>query len=117
MNAEPAFMELVQLHERMWGMEPYPGRPSLSDLLQHPIVVMWTNDDKRTTEKLSAGTPRRFVFTVYDKVEELNDVLLAMILASRVTATSNRKISRIFVKQKPANVTGIRLMVSTEETN
>ena len=97
-------MELIQLHERAWGMEQYGARPSLSDLLQRPIVVFWTGDDK-------AGKGR-FTLSVHNEVEELNSIILSMILSGKVTASSNRKLSKIFVNQKLVNITGVRLLVA-----
>ena len=96
-------MELIQLHERAWGMDQYPGRPSLSDLLQRPIVVFWAGDDK-------AGKGR-FTLSVHNEVEELNSIVLSMILSNKVTVSSNRKLSKIFVNQKLVNITGVRLLV------
>lgn len=115
---ENAFMEIVQLHERSWGMDQYPGRPTLSDLLSSPIVIMWTGGNtrpaasiggKRITEPQSAQP--RFMLSIHHKIEELNEVLLGMIVAGKVTPNSQRKISRIFVNKKPVKITGVRLMI------
>ena len=108
MSTNHLFMELVQTHERGWGTEQYPGRASLTDLLQRPVVVFWTGDDK--TGK------GRFTVSVHDHVEELQSVLLNMILASKVTASTNRRLSRIFVKQKPVTIKGIKLIVSEADS-
>jgi hypothetical protein len=97
-------MELIQLHERTWGMDTYPGRPSLHDLLNRSVVVFWSGDDK-------AGN-RRSIATVHDSVDDLNDVILAMILANKVTAHPNRRLQRIFVDQKPAEIVGLKLILS-----
>ena len=107
MSTNSAYMELIQAHERSWGMEQYLGRPSLADLLNRPIVVFWTGDDK--TGK------GRYTVSVHDSADELNDIILNMILASKVTPSSNRRLSRIFVKQKPVKVTGLRLLLSEHE--
>src|SRR5690348_5584184 len=97
-------MELVQTHERGWGTEQYPERPSLADLLNRPVVVFWTGDDK--TGK------GRFTISVHDDVDQLQTILLNMILASKQSMSSNRRLSRIFVKQKPVTIKGLKLMVS-----
>ena len=107
MSENSAYMELIQAHERSWGMEQYLGRPSLTDLLNRPIVVFWTGDDK--------GGKGRNTVSVHDSIDELNDIILNMILASKVTPSSNRRLSRIFVKQKAVKVTGVRLLVSAHE--
>jgi hypothetical protein len=112
MNNNSAFMELVQLHERMWGMEQYPGRPSLADLLSRPIVVMWSGDDKPVTKTIPVDSPRRFTFSVHDDVDDLNEILLGMIIAGKVTPTPYRRLSKLYVKQKPVDIKGVRLLVA-----
>ncbi len=107
MSINSGYMELIQAHERSWGMDQYPGRPSLADLLSRPIVVFWSGDDK--TGK------GRFTISVHESADELNDIILNMILASKVTPSSTRRLSRIFVKQKPVKVTGVRLLISDHE--
>ena len=97
-------MELVQSHERGWGTEQYAGRPTLSDLLSRPVVVFWTDTDKK-----GQG---RYIISVHEQLEELNSILLNMILASKVAPSSNRRLSRIFVKQKPVMVKGVKLIVT-----
>lgn len=120
MSIDSAFMELVQLHERMWGMEQYTGRPTLAELLTSPLVVMWAGrSDKRLTpdtrlaenKRIAPSGDNRFMFSVHQNVDELNEILLGLILASRPN-TSNRKLSRLYLKQKPVEITGIKLMVA-----
>ncbi len=107
MTANSLYMELVQAHERSWGMEQYPGRPSLMDLLNRPVVVFWTGEDK--------SGKGRFTVTVHSEVEEVGDVILSMVLSSKVTAVPNRQLARLFVKQKPVKITGLRLTISDHE--
>jgi hypothetical protein len=97
-----AFMELIQAHERSWGMEQYPGRPSLADMLSRPVVALWSGDDK--------SGKGRFTVTVHNQIEELDDICLGMIVAGKVTPSSNRRLARVFVKQKQVKVTGLRLV-------
>ncbi len=102
MTTNPAFMELVQSHERSWGMEQYPGRPSLMDMLSRPVVALWSGDDK--------SGKGRFTITVHDELEALNDLCLGMIVAGKVTPSSTRRLARVFVHQKAVKVTGLRLL-------
>jgi len=99
-------MELVQSYERGLGTEQYSGRPSLSDLLNRPVVVFWSSNDKTG----------RYTVSVHDHIDELHPILLDMILASKVTASSTRRLSRIFVKQKPVTVKGVKLIISEGES-
>ncbi|MEP7284311.1 MAG: hypothetical protein ABI947_00925 [Chloroflexota bacterium] len=108
MSTNNIFTELIQSHERSWGTEEYSARPSLTDLLQRPVVVFWTGEDK--------ANKGRFTISVHDRVEELNDILLNMILASKVTASSSRRLSRIFVKQKAVKIKGLHLTFVESES-
>jgi hypothetical protein len=108
-----AFMELVQLHERMWGTEPYPNRPSLAELLNGPIVVMWV-DVRPDMRKRSDGAERSFTFAVYPDANALSAAVLDVIMLNRRTVQSSPKISRIFLRQKPVEVTGIRLLTNKD---
>lgn len=114
------FLEIVELHERMWGTEQYPQRPKLSDLLSSPIVVLWIEQQSRTsadqphrTTRLGAAEAkdRYFKLSCYATPEELNEALLSVLLASKVTAHPFRKLSRVFIKQKPVAIKGVRLVV------
>src|SRR5260221_4560132 len=62
MNTPATFIELVELHERKWGTQAYPGRPSLQALMTAPIVALWT-------------FKKRFIFSVHAKAQDLNDIV------------------------------------------
>ncbi len=99
---EKAFIEWVQVHEREWGTETYIGRPSLQELLNKPIVVMWSTTDPKAKS--------RFIFTAHDTPAALNEWVTGMVTASKVTIPANRKISRLFVNQKPVKF-GVKIAI------
>ena len=110
MSTNSAFLELVQLHERQWGMEPYQGRPSLADLLASPVVAMWVatakgapSDRKRVTAN-AARPPERFMFTVHKNFEELDDLATSILVMGNPSVAANWKLSRLFIEQKPVKV-------------
>lgn len=100
-------MELVQAHERGWGMETYPGRPSLADMLNRRIVVFWSGDDKTGKGRMTVS--------VHDKADELNETVLGMVLAAKVTPSAQRRLARMFVDQKVVKITGIRLIIDAHD--
>lgn len=120
---DKGFMELVQLHEREWGTEIYPNRPSLADLLSAPIVAMWMGDAPRPTPLSGRGgigrlavettLPRRFLLSVHQRLEELDPLLLSMVVAGKPSPVANRKLLRLFVGQKPIKILGVRLLLDT----
>lgn len=109
-------MELVQLHERSWGMEQYPDRPPLVKLLSSPITVMWMADHRRSADgKITTfqdpEVSKRFMFSVHESVEELNEILLALVFTGKMPSTA-RRISKIYVRQKPVEIKGVRLILA-----
>jgi hypothetical protein len=122
MSIDKGFMELVQLHEREWGTELYPDRPSLAELLSAPIVAMWTSDAVRYPVSSERGKvrqvqvsevnpSRRFMLSVHQRLEELDPLLLAMVVAGKAAPTANRKLVRLFIGQKPIKILGVRLLL------
>ena len=87
MKTEATFTEVIQLHERKWGTTDYPGRPTLDQLLSAYIVVMWK-------------TGKRFILSVHEDAQEVNDLALA-IITGQVPDPLDRRLARIFVSQKP----------------
>ncbi|MBO9310294.1 MAG: hypothetical protein J7551_10995 [Chloroflexi bacterium] len=124
MNIDKGFMELVQLHEREWGTELYPDRPSLAELLSAPIVAMWTSDaarypvpaERSKVRQVQVSIPevnpaKRFMLSVHQSLEELDPLLLAMVVAGKAAPTANRKLLRLFIGQKPVKILGVRLLL------
>jgi hypothetical protein len=100
-----AFTELIQLHERQWGMEQYPGRPSLADLLTCPIVAMWVSNTRPSTEvkRTQAGSSQpaeRFVLTAHRDYDELDALVTSAVVIGHPSFASNWKLSRLFVNQQ-----------------
>lgn len=110
------YLELVQKHEREWGQESYPNRPTLAELLASPLVVMWIEvTGQRSRPPVSTVVSNKFRLTCYQSTEELNTIVLNMITTDDVTKYPAWKISRLFINQKPAQITGVKLQVQNEE--
>jgi hypothetical protein len=113
MPHELAFTELIQLHERMWGNEHYPERPTLAQLLEGPIVVMWV-DMNPPRRKLPSehSAESYFTFAVYRDATALSEALMSALLLGKPASRTNRRISRVFLHQKPVKITGVRLLTT-----
>lgn len=119
-TTEKGFMELVQIHEREWGTEMYPNRPSLADLLSAPIVAVWTGEPLHLSAANMRTKPRhlsdhqtsqRFMLSVHRRLEELDPLILAMIVAGKPSTILNRKLLYLFVQKKPVKILGVRLLL------
>ncbi len=106
---EKSFMELVQLHEREWGTEPYPQRPSLADLLNAPIVAVWTEPLARSVAQ--TRLPSRFTLSVHQRLEDLDLLALAVVVAGRPNPFGNRKLLYLFIEKRPVKIVGVRLLI------
>jgi hypothetical protein len=124
MNNNPAFLELVQLHERMWGDEQYAGRPSLAQLLNAHIVALWSGKGELVADTRSSGIRRvqtagkdaNFLLTCYATPEELNNALTDLLLLRKVTPFAMRKLSKLYIDQKEVEIVGVKLSVKQKQT-
>jgi hypothetical protein len=85
------FLALVQEHERSWGGERYPGRPSLEALLNAEVVAFWHEDDEQTARKVN---DRYFVTLHRDLAEIERHFLLLLRGASR--ELHQRRLVKLF---------------------
>jgi hypothetical protein len=110
------FMELIQMHERSWGMQTYPGRPSLTELITGPVVAMWEGERPLVSpsRRGSSAIPEhgRFMLSVHQHVDELHGLLYAMLVAGKPLPKDKRRLARIFVEQKEVHIKGLRLLLA-----
>lgn len=99
-------MELVQHHERVWGQEQYPNRPSLHELISAPIVAMWAKvsilDPKKTAQNLE--TNQRPMLTAHQNWEEIDEMLTSIVLLGNTSPVANWKLSRVYLNQQAVKV-------------
>lgn len=95
------FIDIVQKHERTWGTETYPDRPSLADLLSAPIVAWWRSA-KSEDDRLKAS--------VHQDIEELNRYAVRILLHSRLEFPDKR-LAMVYIEQKRATIKGISLHI------
>src|SRR5258708_7789693 len=107
MNTQATFIELVELHERKWGTQAYPGRPSLQALMTTPIVALWT-------------FKKRFVFSVHAKAQDLNDIVDNLVRTGEYFSPTGEhtflhecRLSKIFVNRMPIEFK-IRIVAEAE---
>lgn len=98
------FMRFVQLHERAWGDERYPGRPNLTEIMEAPIVIFWEVE----------GRSDRYSIALYEDIRAVEKFLTRMLLLGSVDLP-RRRIGRIFMEQKRLRIKAVKLVVSTED--
>ena len=100
-NKPATFIDIVQEHERSWGTEGYAGRPTLSDLLQAPVVAWWRSVNEEES---------RLTATAHESEDELNQYAARLLLQSRVEMP-DRRLAMVHVGQKKAVVRGVKLEI------
>ena len=97
-----SFMGYVELHERAWGMDTYSGRPKLEDILNAPIVTFWYP---------TSGRESRNTVTLFDNTKELNEYVSTLLLHSK-TRQPDKRLARLFIKRRRAEVKGVQLVMA-----
>ena len=98
------FMRFVQLHERAWGDERYPGRPNLTEIMEAPIVIFWEVE----------GKTDRYSIALYEDIRTLEKFITRMLILGNVNLPRQR-IGRAFLRQKRLRINGVKLVFSSEE--
>lgn len=102
------FIEYVQDHERLWGTEHYPERPSLADMLNAPIAVFWQLLGPENAQN------RRFRVSLHDTLDEIEAYYTKMVFRSQIEPPKER-IHRIWRNQKRVRITDIKVHFTFEE--
>jgi hypothetical protein len=96
-----SFLGYVEQHERVWGTQEYPGRPSLFDLINAKVVAFWHP---------SSEGDKRLSVTVHEDMTDLN-TFLARLLLHINEKPPDRRLARIFVGGRKARIKGVRLQL------
>lgn len=84
MAQDVGFMELVEIHERRWGTKGYPGRPTLKEIMECPIIAVWSH----------AGG---FTLSAHESPEHINQVVTHLFTE---TSLDNRRLVKIFYNRE-----------------
>ncbi|MDX1996034.1 MAG: hypothetical protein SF029_26885 [bacterium] len=98
-------IDLIQTHERTWGTESYPERPTLAELLNAPVVAWWRSTKADDT---------RLRASVYQTLDDLDAYLTRVLIHSRLEMPTHR-LALIFINQKRAAVRGVRVQITAIE--
>jgi hypothetical protein len=90
MEINLTFIELVELHERKWGIQLYPGRPTLAQLMSAPLVVLWT-------------VKGRFILTVHNTPHDLNEFVYQVITGG-IQDMPERKLGQVYYEKAPLDL-------------
>lgn len=94
------FLDFVQAHERDWGKDSYPGKPSLAQMLESPVVVFWKPTGNKDSGRMTA--------TLYADLKGIEDHFVKLVTRSQIEPPKQR-ISHVFMNQKSKRIRGVRI--------
>ncbi len=107
---EKQFLDYVQEHERTWGNDIYPGKPTLQDFLQAGAVVFWqaVGADKNIKEA------PRYTASIHKELSELEDYFAKLLFRAQVEPPKNRVV-QIFANGKPVRIKAVKVEFEVRE--
>ena len=101
-------MEYVQDHERVWGTEHYPERPSLADILEAPVVVFWQVLSPENMQN------RRMRVTLHDTLDDIEAYYTQLVFPDNFQPPEER-IHRIWRNQKRVRISDVTIKFTFED--
>lgn len=102
--AQSVFMGHVQLHERAWGMDKYPDRPGLDDILKARIVAFWR----------VKNTDEGYRITLHESGDEIVDYINKLLFETPVHPP-DRRLVKLFIEQQEVRIKGVKLILERVE--
>lgn len=100
------FMQRVQLHERTWGHETYPGRPQLDQILRAKVVAIWRVPHKKDGD--------RWVVSTHPDLSYLEKFFLSQIFRFKAGLGDDRKFICAYEDGVKLSIKGVRLIIEKD---
>jgi hypothetical protein len=95
------FMGFIELNERAWGTDSYPGRPRLEAILRARVVAFWQSNKARDPA---------YRVTVHENITEIHHWATDMLIASK-TRVPDRRLVRLYVDKRRVRIKGVRILI------
>lgn len=92
------FMAAVEEHERSWGNESYPKRPSLFDILNAPVVVFWEEGEEES----------RYTISLHKTLEEIEKFFIRLLIAKN--KEPRKYVVQVYENQERMILQGVRII-------
>lgn len=94
------FMGWVELHERSWGSERYPDRPTLEQILASPVVSFWrpAKQDKDF----------RYIARLFDNLKEIERHYTRLVIRANIEPPHDR-MQRLYVNRRHFVISGVTM--------
>ncbi len=94
------FLALVQQHERAWGNETYPGRPTLETVLSAPVVAFW----QLAASDKHANHPQ---ITLHRDLHEIEEYFAKLLFRQSLPAPQ-RRLYKLYVDGQQMRVASVK---------
>ena len=88
-------LELVQVHERAWGNDSYPGRPTLEDIINSPVVAFWIDSSR-------AGG-KKYIITLHNDLQPIEAYLRTLLVRLPIGFPA-RRLAILFVNGRETQI-------------
>lgn len=97
-------MQFVENHERQWGLMKYPGRPSLTEILNARVVVFWR---KRTQDKLQ--------ITLHNDFRDIEVYYIKNVMRLSAALAPDQVAEAIFASKRPVKIASVTFKFKYED--
>lgn len=94
-------MKYVEQHERAWGMDFYPGRPKLEDIMKAAVVALWYPPHRKEPG---------YRISVHPNMKEVNQHLAYLVIHAK-TRQPEKRLFRLFVHRQLFKVKSIKVVL------
>jgi hypothetical protein len=113
-SKEPnSFIGYVQLHERLWGMETYPGRPTLEEILNAKVAALWYPAETDEKAKKDIFAQERYTITLHDDLRAIEEYINRLVFRLSVQIPRQR-LSKVFRGGKEVKVKRVTITFDGE---
>jgi hypothetical protein len=97
-------MAEVEIHERAWGTQSYPGRSSLAKIMSARIVVFWRENRRDPGYRI----------TLPKDTSEIQQYVNEIILDIN-SRPPTRRLARLYVNQQRIKIKGVKIIFEMDE--
>ena len=94
------FLALVQQHERVWGVDTYPGRPDLETILTARVVAFW----QVQSAGKHADHPQ---ITLHKDLREIEDFYVKLMLRSALPI-QQRRLYKLYADGQQMRIASVK---------
>jgi hypothetical protein len=105
MRQNDTFMGFVELNERAWGTDSYPGRPRLEEILRARVVAFWQHSRNRDPA---------YRVSIHENLLEIHEWASQTLIDSK-NRMPEKRLTRLYVDKRRARIKGVRILLEEDK--